>query len=173
MQGAVTGGTKYCTAQAKQDPGKQVVFVMLTDYSTLQDTCSVGSQQLLAALDGALGAEPPVRSWFLSLGGLAFIVDQLANAGGTGQAVNVGSIGSIRNALLRAAVGCRYALPAAGSVTSVSVGGGTVPKVNGAKSCNNAGYYEIGSPPTAVELCNSSCDQVANSAPVQLTVACP
>lgn len=186
---ALRGACDYARDYRTTVPDHQVVLLLLTDgRPEAPTTCRGGDGSCCPSLDDAVvaaqecRASTGIRTFVLGIGPLLDNLEQIAVAGGTGEAylVQGGDVGAeVRNALNRirgnAAIPCELQLPEppsgqaldlakinlsyeAGDCTDTAFSA-----VRSAADCGDADgwYYDDPDAPARILLCPNSCDRVS------------
>lgn len=155
--------------------------VLLTDGEPQPCTTNTVSD-LAASAEEAL-SNLSIRTHVISLGA-PDVLDPVAAAGGTGESISAdATTASISDALAQvagSAASCRFLLPLDADdpsrvnlILSTPSEDETVPKVNTAQDCSDAGwYYDNPATPTSVFLCPASCSALSESTEVEWALGC-
>jgi len=194
---ALTGAIQYARSYKTAHPTETVAVLLVTDgvpeapCSSLS-SCSSNPPSLQATVEaasqGANGA-PPIKTFVLGIGPSLAAIDQIAAAGGTGQAFLVASSPDALQALERirsTTVGCAFLVPQPPHMDFSLVNlrytlPGAPPEVvfyvGDAARCDavrGGWYYDDPARPTRVLLCPATCDRVhTNGASLDLVLGCP
>jgi von Willebrand factor type A domain len=198
---AIRGGCTYAQAHKMANPSHSVVVLLLTDGEPKAPvTCQSGSccptlADAVAAADECRSSNPAIRTYVLGVGPFLENLQQIASAGGTDQAYLVGDQDVATNVLAAlnairadATIPCEIKLPDApngqmldhGKVNIAyqdsSCAMTTLYYVEQIELCDpmlGGWYYDDPTLPTSVQLCPSSCDQVAiPGGRLALTIGC-
>src|SRR5207247_98620 len=143
--------------------------------------CNSNVTNVSAAARTAAAAIPPIKTFVIGIGNTGNLND-IANAGGTGQAliVNSASAGQdfldAMNAIRGAALTCEFTIPTPRNgetldpnlvnvvfTPKTGTGGTIFYKVSDASACDptlGGWYYDDNSNPTRILLCDSSCNTI-------------
>jgi hypothetical protein len=196
MRPALQGGIVALQTWLIANPSHEGIIVLVTDGDPSSCTNNTVSAIATVAQD-ALNATPSVRTFVVGMDGATFgNLDQIATAGGTKSAFNVGSGTSAFVAALEKirlqAISCEYVLPVPdpteGTLDFESVKVEFVPglnepaqdikKVAAPISCGEISggfYYDNAVPPSRIILCPASCDLVRSgteNAEVRVVLGC-
>lgn len=182
---ALEGTMDYLEAFAA--PDRQIVIALATDGEPGPCTPNTVADVAAVAAQGQ-ARDPAILTFVIGLGSLSSL-NEIAQAGGTGQAILVDTSNSGTQFLdalndIRGAVSCQYKIPTPSDGTPnpdlVNVGitppGGmqdVIPRVANAQACQGqpGWYYDNPAAPNQILLCPSSCDLVENSEGVLVDVA--
>jgi hypothetical protein len=187
---ALSGALSYVTSYAQAHRGRTVAVVFATDGEPTQCTSSnntiAGAVRVAAA---AAAGTPPIKTYVLGVGPSLNNLNQIAQAGGSGQAYLVESGGSqdllaALNSIRKSALSCDYSIPVFPgkpldfSAVNVRVKVGAtgdeklITKVDSPAACGATGgwYYDDNSAPTRITLCPTICDPMVATAGSTLTV---
>jgi hypothetical protein len=193
MYPALAGATQWAVAQA--DPAaKRSVVILVTDGEP--NGCNE-DPTAIAALAGDAQAQAEVLTYVIGMDGANIAqLDQIAVAGGSGQAFVVGSGTSVNKDLMNALeqirtekLACNFPMPTSdkagaevepGEVNITHTTGGgtptTIPQVKSAADCGADGgwYYDSPTTPTEITLCPASCDAVQGGADsaIEIVLGC-
>jgi hypothetical protein len=179
FEGVLRGGTSFALDYALAHPELQVNIALLTAFDP-PDNCASDLTVLTGIVQLAAHAEPPVRTHIGRLaGGSGATLHTIALAGGSNGGVAVSSESEIAGVVHRAAVSCRFTLPAgsAGTLTAALLPAASSPvpltEASSAANCSGDQYFFSGG--QALVLCPSACGKVVpqSTAVVQLDVSCP
>jgi len=168
LQGAII----YARGWAEHNPGKKVIVVLATDGEP--NKCNSTPDTVSQAAADGLNGTPSIPTYVIGIGNIASL-NQVAQAGGTGQALIVAADPAVAsqqfvdamNAIRGAALPCDYAIPSGGNPSKVNLsfdeGGGPmfVPNVGSAQSCDPAAggwYYDNPAAPQRIVTCAATCD---------------
>jgi hypothetical protein len=194
---ALEGSYRYLDSRTLQNPGRRVVTVLATDGDpTPCDGGSLAPIADVAALAAtALAGPSRIQTFVIGVGGSLANLDQVAQAGGTGQAFLTDTSADLATELTAAleairtsATPCAYQIPDSSergvidpdrvNVHLVPSGAATptlVPMTpdGTAAGCGPEGgwYYDDPASPSVVELCDSTCSDAFN-ADVELQFGC-
>lgn len=194
LGGAILRGIDEANAQ----PGEVSAVLLVTDGKPdgPADTCAGVNPEdpaEVAALAAAGAAfEPPVKTFVIGLPGVdVTVANQIASAGGTEQAIVVGTTDTADNfteALKKAQgalLSCVYEIPdevaqgqvGLGSVNvSIAPGGGDYQIVPRNDACEGPGWhFDDPSSPTSIMLCPDSCALIEDDpdAAISIVLGCP
>jgi hypothetical protein len=188
---ALRGGIEHARAKQLAEPDRAVAVALVTD--GWPNACDSSAERLVSLAREGVSTDPPVLTYVIGFRtGRLSILDQIAAAGGTGQAVVIGSDGAAQQLVdtlkqLRERLQeCRYAVP---PVEAEPVGSDVtvaylrdpdsepqpLPFVTGLAACSGDGFYvDDLDAPTEVQLCPASCDRVQaeRDSRVVVTVGC-
>ncbi|HEX4338533.1 MAG TPA: vWA domain-containing protein [Polyangiaceae bacterium] len=179
---AIRGACTYATSWKKQNPGRQVVVLLVTDgvpEAPVSRNCKPTLPDAEAAAKDCI-SQSAIQTYVLGVGANLDNLSGLAQAGGTDHAYLAGTMDvstTVLDALNQirdgAAVPCKFKVPPAPSgqtldPTLVNVGyddsAGAehlVPSAGTSSNCAMGGwYYDDAQNPTTLSLCPSSCDTV-------------
>jgi hypothetical protein len=192
-QPALSGALEYAQAHQKADPIRKIIVVLATDGQP--NDCNSNVTNVSAAARAAAAAIPPIKTFVIGIGNTGNLND-IANAGGTGQAliVNSASAGQdfldAMNAIRGAALTCEFTIPTPRNgetldpnlvnvvfTPKTGTGGTIFYKVNDASACDptlGGWYYDDNSNPTRILLCDSSCNSIkATDGNLDIVLHCP
>lgn len=174
------GAVNYATAWATANPTHLTFIVLATDGEP--NNCNPNSTQGTAGVAAAAATgSPPVRTFVIGVGDNLSSLNQIAAAGGTGQAFLVDAGNNTTQAFIDALVAIRaegecqfqIPLPTDGSqpdfnrvnVTLQGPGGEEIELFNvgdasGCDPTDGGWYYDDPAAPNTIVLCPASCDQV-------------
>ncbi len=172
---ALQAAAQVAEGRAKQATSHKVVVVLATDSLPLDCDLEVSSVAQVAA--NALAAAPSIDTWVIAVGNTG-LLDPIAQAGGTSEALGVGpsnlgqqfldALTTIRDR----ASACQFAIPAGQQVdlgevnlSYATTGGAREPvfQVADETSCDpthGGWFYDHPADPGRIELCSTSCDSV-------------
>jgi hypothetical protein len=179
---AIRGACQYATGWKTQNPGRQVVILLVTDgmpEAPVSRNCKPTLPDAEAAARDC-ASQSGVATYVLGVGANLDNLKSIAQAGGTDHAYLAGTqdvsttvldaLNQIRDS---AAVPCKFKVPppprgqtlnpALVNVTYEDTSGGShlVPSAGGPDNCASGGwYYDNPQNPTSLSLCPSSCDTV-------------
>ena len=177
MYAALGGAEQWATAYADAHPTEKEVVILVTDGEP--NGCNEDIDDIAQLAADAL-ADHNVATYAVGLEGSAEAqMNQIAEAGGTGQGIFIGS-GDAQAELLAALkaiqgsqVSCVFAMPEGEpgapvdpnkvnvNYTSGSSDTETIGQVSGASDCQNGGwYYDDALNPSTITLCPSTCATV-------------
>jgi hypothetical protein len=187
---ALQGALDHSKAWAAAHPGHVVIAVLATDGEPTE--CDTNVANIAATAATALGGNPSIKTFAIGVFAPADVpsgpnaLDQIAAAGGTGQAFVIDTSNASQNvetqflmalnAIRGAALGCQYAIPVPEAGTpdygnlnvQYTPGGGGAPEsllnYPDAAHCPAAGdgwYYDNDAAPTQILLCGSTCTKVS------------
>jgi hypothetical protein len=183
---ALQGAIQYAQSFARQNPARNVIVVLATDGepNACNSTSTTVSQAALVGLSGS----PSIPTYVIGLGNIA-VLNQIAQAGGTGQALVVSTDPQLTsqqfldalNAIRAGASSCDYMIPAGGASTpylvNLSFDSGTgatfVPNVGSASACDpvtGGWYYDNPAAPQRIVTCPATCDRFRLSASVRVNI---
>lgn len=187
---ALSGAMSYVTSYAQTHRGRTIAVVFATDGEPTQ--CTGNNNTIAGAVRvaaGAASATPPIKTYVLGVGPSLGNLNQIAQAGGSGQAYLVESGGSQEllaalNAIRKSALSCDYSIPilpgkpldfsAVNIRVKVGASGAEqlISKVDGPSACGAAGgwYYDNNLTPTRITLCPATCSPMLATAGSRLTV---
>jgi hypothetical protein len=187
---ALSGAIQYVTGYQQTHPGRQTAIVFATDgepVGCMQNNNTLAGAVRVAA--AALAAMPPIRTYVLGVGPALGNLNQIAAAGGTGQAYLVESGGSADlitklNEIRKSALTCDYQIPVipgkpldlnlVNIETRVGANGMAqlIKRVDSPAQCGSAGgwYFDNPSAPTKIQLCPATCDPLLATMGSQLKV---
>lgn len=195
---ALQGAYSYATIWATANPDRKTIVVLATD----GDPTNCGSTNNVTDISNqlvapALAQNPSLLTFVIGVGKSLGSLNQIAAAGGTGQAFIIDTAGAdpggqflkaMQNIQGSAALGCEYGIPSPPSGTTdfnkVNVQftppNGTptlLKKVPDAASCTGATggwHYDDNASPTRIILCDSSCSAIQSfsGATVEVQLGC-
>jgi hypothetical protein len=194
-QVAMQGAVDYATAWAQAHPDHLVYIVFATDG---EPTGCVDANSIQGTADlaqAAAGGTPPVPTFVIGVGTELTSLNQIAQAGGTGQAYLVDTGGNVTQQFIdalnaiRANQLCQYQIPQPDVGTpdfdliNVSLvdpadplNATTVPNVGDEASCDpvtGGWYYDDPQSPEVILLCPATCDEVnQQNLDVDILVGC-
>jgi hypothetical protein len=182
---AIRGACSYAQGWKARHPAHSVVILLVTDgvpEAPVTFSCNPTVDDAAQAARNCFAASPGIPTYVLGVGGRLDNLDQLAEAGGTGQAHLVGANTDVTDEVLEAlnriresaAVRCEFQVPPAPqgeridpSLVNVtfedSRGDVQVIQASGSLAgCGDEGgwYYDDPTAPSIVKLCPSTCDKV-------------
>ncbi len=196
MRPALEGGIDAMTAWLTLNPTHEGIVILVTDGDP--GGCSSNTASDVANVaESAFNATPSIRTFVVGMDGANFSnLDNIAEAGGTDEAFNVGSgtaafVAALDEIRLEG-ISCEYVLPvplpSEGTLDfdSVSVEyvpglnepAEDVPRVSDLGDCGELSggfYYDDNSDPTRIVLCPASCDLVQSgteNAQVRVVLGC-
>jgi hypothetical protein len=181
---ALTGAIQHARGWAQQNPAKKVIVVLATDGSP--NACNSTVESVSQIAQEGMNGSPSIPTYVIGIGNIAGL-NQIAQAGGTGQALVVDADPQIAsqqfvdamNAIRGAALPCDYGIPAGGTPDKVNLSfdeGGApvfVPNVGDASRCDPATggwYYDNAASPQRILTCTATCDRFKSSATAQVNV---
>ncbi|MFH2007723.1 MAG: hypothetical protein ABI333_14150 [bacterium] len=191
---AMGGAVTYATAWAQAHPTHLTFIVFATDGEPTG--CSTNSISGTSALaQSAANANPSVKTFVIGVGDGLDALNQIATAGGTGQAFLVDTGGNVTQQFIdalneiRLTGGCMYQIPMPQQGTpdfglinvrlvdpADPASAVTIPNVTNAAGCDpllGGWYYDDPAAPSIIMLCPASCDEVAaNNLEVEILVGC-
>jgi hypothetical protein len=186
---AMQGAIQHARAWQQQNPTHKVVVLLVTD--GLPSDCDSTIPNVAQAAALGLSGSPSIPTFVLGLGLALGDLNQVAQAGGTNQAViadpsNATALAQAMNQIRGAALPCDYALPSSGNVDArkvniefTSEGGGTVtvPNVGDVTRCDasqGGWFYDNVDAPTRVVACPATCSAFKGtvSGSVNVVVGC-
>lgn len=192
---ALGGAILSCADALQQKPGTSCAVMLVTDGAPVGPAPLCGGvdpedPQVIANLAATGFAQYGIRTFVIGLQGVPVTTANLiAQAGGTDQAIIVGSINvqvEFQNALAKArgkALPCDYELPTTNfdpgfvNVAYTPSAGGMSQKLLQDKNCTNGIGWHYDNPvaPTKISLCPATCDTVRNDlgAELQILLGCP
>lgn len=196
---AVRGACTYAREVAASRPGHDVVVLLVTDgepqapLTSAKGTCSPTLEDAVAAATECRTGGAGVRTFVLGVGPSLQKLNQIAAAGGSGQAylVESGGGGEVLQALNRirsdAQIPCALRLPGSNVATldldtvnivyaDQSCALTTIGRVETLAACSpqlGGWYYDDPAQPSSIRLCDSSCKQVsAPGGQLKVSVGC-
>ncbi len=187
---ALQGAMDQMTAWLLQNPTHAGVVVLATD-GIPNDCASTVDKVAQVALSGA-SDNPKILTFVIGVGSNLTALNQIAQAGGTGNAFLVDTAGNVTqqfidalNAIRGGAIACEYLIPTPEGGTidfgkvNVQYTPGTgdkefFPKVENKAACPPSGdgwYYDNPANPTKVILCQSTCDKIEADGQAEIGVA--
>lgn len=194
---ALEGSYPYVKNWATAHPNEKTILVLATDGDPSVG-CANNTVPLIASnlVAPALAGNPSIMTFVIGVGSSLTSLNQIAAAGGTGQAFIVDTAADPAGQFLAAMkaietsvlLGCQYAVPAPttgpfdpnkvnvqytpNGSTAISLG-----KVGNAGQCtptSGGWYYDNPSAPTQIILCDSSCTAIngGTGATVQIVLGC-
>ena len=191
---ALQGAVDYAKSWAGAHVDHVTIVVLATDGDPTECDTDLGHIDNIAA--AAANSSPAVLTFVIGVGSSLTALNQLAAAGGTGQAFLVDTGQNVNQQFLDAlnviqgqALGCNYTIPqpAEGQLdydkvnVSYTPGGSNVaetfPKVSGPGDCPPSGdgwYYDDNLAPTQIILCNGTCTKVAadSTGKIEIVLGC-
>ena len=192
---ALAGAIEYAKGWATQHPDRKVVVVLQTDGEP--NVCESTVQAVTDVAAAGVAATPSMVTYVIGVGEELRNLNQIAQAGGTGDAFIVDTaqdttrqfIDAMNKIRASAAVSCEFVVPKEGSsgpidfnkvnVTITPPGGAGQPllKAANAGQCHpqtGGWYYDQPAAPTRVLLCPASCSTVKadTGMTVQLEIGC-
>ncbi len=189
--GALYGSLQYANLLQNDNPDRVVVVVLASDGDPTM--CNTVVSDIAGIAQVALEFNG-VRTFAVAIQGATIAnLDEIAAAGGTGQAIDVTSdVTELGTKLteIRATLACEFDIPeptggqpfdpaqlnidyTPGDGSSVE----TIPQVDGASSCGNGDgwYYNNPNMPTKVIFCPDTCDRIKQDvgASVRFVFGCP
>jgi hypothetical protein len=203
MHPALEGALKWATDKVTADPSQRTVVVLVTDGAPFGCQPHPGTENVnedvavLVDMAAKAYAEHGIFTYVIGLqGSFEWIVNDIAAAGGTGQAVLVND-SSTHDALLAALQGikeqhveCEIEVPASGpggdpidpgKVNVAYTAGGmgeptALGQVADAGACGESGgwYYDNPSAPSKILICGATCDSIQgdNGAKLDIVLGC-
>jgi hypothetical protein len=196
MRPALEGGVLGLQDWLTQNPTHEGIIILVTDGDPTG--CTNNNASAVADVAGdALAGTPSIRTFVVGMDGANFgNLDDIADAGGTDEAFDVGSGTSAFVAALEEirvdAITCEYVLPipspSEGTLDFDSVGVEYIPGINepaepvervdGASDCGEISggwYYDDPAEPSRIILCPASCELVQSgteNAEVRVVLGC-
>jgi hypothetical protein len=177
---ALEGAIDYAFSWAQQKPDHITVVVLATDGEPTNCNPNTVTTVVARAEEGFTGT-PSIRTFVIGVGSQLTTLNEIAEKGGTGQAIIVSAGNASKEFLaalnaIRGAIGCAYKLPVPTSgepdtdklnvVFTPDAAGEPeyFPRVQTAADClgNKAWYYDDNANPTQIILCPAACDLVTN-----------
>lgn len=188
---ALEGGMAYVRERlASTGYNARIVLLLVTDGEPDQDDCTGNTLDGCAqvAADG-FAAAMSVPTYVLSTAS-DIVLDQIAQAGGTGTAINadVSSPGGLANKLIEisqqelAELPCEYAMPAGyeaindPDLVNLRHNGANVGRVDGAGACDPARggwFYDNPGAPHQILTCAATCGVLKQGGAIDITLGCP
>lgn len=197
---AIRGACSYATEWKRQNPGRAVVILLVTDGvpetpdTNCWDDANEATREAIRAAEECATAEVPIKTYVLGVGKALSTLNSIARAGGTNQAYLVEG-GDVSSAVLSAlnairgdaTIPCEFRIPPAPDgatldLNLVNVGvcdaGGDPKEVFYAPSPDDCGdkqgwYLDNGSGEPRIRLCQASCETVSvPGAELYYTVGC-
>ncbi len=182
MQGAVQHAQQFAMQQ-----GIKTVVLLVTDGEPAECNSTVAG--VAAAAAGGLNGTPSIQTFVVGLGFSLGNLNQIAQAGGTGQAIladpaNPGAVSAALNQIRAAALPCDYEVPpeAFSDLSLVNVEytppgnqPATVPQTDEANCPNvqQGWFYDDPVNPTRILVCPQTCDLFNQGGSVNVRVGCP
>jgi len=195
MYGALYGSYQWATVYQDANPDRVVIVVFASDGEPNSCPGNQNDPGTIAGIAQSAFNYNGLRTFVIAIqGSNVSQLNQIASAGGTGQAYDVTSDTTLfkqKMEEIRAQVlGCEYLIPDPGQgnefdPTKVNVNytpGGTstpqaIPQADNEADCGNAPgwYYDDNANPTKIYLCPATCDQVEAdaTAKVDFIFGCP
>ncbi len=199
MYPALGGAILECIDQVAATPDELGAVLLVTDGSPDGPGVTCGGvnpsdpAEVAALAATGFAFDPPIKTLVVGLPGVAVnVADQIAAAGGSEEAIIVGTVDTANDfaAALKkaagAAVGCEFALPddlASGTVSTSDVnvtyapGGGSPAIVPANPDCAGGEGWAFDDPdaPKSIVLCPGTCDAVEadDAAEVKVVLGCP
>jgi hypothetical protein len=196
---AVQGGLRFASTWKKQNPEHNVVLVLATD-GLPDDTCKFTPPGRVANTISAVSAEvksayeasPPVPTYVIGVGSELAPLNDVANAGGTGQAVFIDTTKDVASqmvaafdAIRRKELTCEYAIPVPSGSSQIDytkvnirfvdeLGYADFLYVASPENCNKTNYgwfYDNPATPSRIILCEPFCSEVKASRTGKIDVA--
>ncbi len=191
---ALQGALDYTSGWAASHPDHVVIIVLASDGDPT--SCDTDPAAINAIAAAGAGANPQILTFVIGVGDELIALNDIAAAGGTGQAFLVDTNQDVAQQFLDAlnviqgtALGCIYDIPDPGDETpdygKVNVeytpggsnDGQVIPKVSGPGDCPPGGdgwYYDDEGAPAAIILCDDTCSKVAAdpSGQVDIVLGC-
>jgi hypothetical protein len=188
---ALQGAIDFARSQVMANPSRDVAVVLTSD--GIPNGCnSTVANAAAAAMAGATGM-PPIKTYVIGVGPQLNNLNQIAAAGGTGQAflIDTNNTAAAVAAQFTAALGkiaapitCNYTIPTTGKTPDFGavnvqsrVGASGSPqlvlKVPDAAGCGTTGgwFYDTNTgTPTKITLCPSTCSPLTNTEGSQLQI---
>jgi hypothetical protein len=169
---AEQGAIQYARGWAQAWPAHKVIVVLATDGEP--NKCNSTAASVSQAAADGLNGTPSIPTYVIGIGNIASL-NQIAQAGGTGQALIVAADPAVAsqqfvdamNAIRGIALPCDYAIPSGGAPNKVNLsfdegsGPAFVPNVGSAQGCDPAAggwYYDNPSAPQRILTCTATCD---------------
>ena len=169
---ALQGAIQYARGWAQTYTGKKTIVVLATDGDP--NACNSTIDAVAQAAADGLNGSPSIPTYVIGIGNVANL-NQVAQAGGTGQALIVAADPAVAsqqfvdamNAIRGAALPCDYAIPSGGAPNKVNLsfdeGSGPtfVPNVGSAQGCDPVAggwYYDNPAAPQRILTCTGTCD---------------
>jgi hypothetical protein len=187
---ALGGAFDYATRYAAAHPGRTVAVIFATDGEPT--SCAIENNTIAGAVSIAQSASrgvPPIKTYVLGVGPNLANLNQIAAAGGTGQAHLVESGGSqdlltALGAIRTSAFSCDYAVPVTVgkpldfNEVNVQMRLGSngmarlIARTGTRSSCgaNGGWYYDDNAAPTRILLCPASCEPLTATVGSAVTV---
>jgi hypothetical protein len=187
---ALSGAIQYATTYAQTHPGRTMAVVFASD--GLPTDCMNNNNTVAGAVrvaEAALMATPPIRTYVLGVGPNLSNLNQIAVAGGTGQAYLVESGGSAElitklNEIRKSALSCDYTIPVIQgrpldlNLVNIKARVGAtgmeqlILKVDGPAQCGSTGgwYFDNPTAPTKITLCPATCNPLLMTMGSELNV---
>jgi hypothetical protein len=189
---ALEGTMQYVVGWAQQNPGRKTVVVLATDgdptgctTNAVQDSANIAAQAL---------SQNGIQTFVIGVGNSLTSLNQIAQAGGTGQAYIVDAGGNVQQqfsdalaAIHGAALPCSFSIPTDGqadpnkvNITFTANGdpaAQTVPRTSSADSStcptNAPAWYYSDAAKTSAVLCDATCANLKTiSATVSFALGC-
>jgi hypothetical protein len=196
---ALTGAAQIASQWTHDNPGRTTVIVLATDGNPTG--CTANSVQDIANVAAAaLNATNKIKTFVIGVGSSLTALNQVAQAGGTGQAFIVDTAGDVAKAFTAAlnsirgqAVPCDFKVPTSTSsgpvdpakvnVSFAPPGGAPAPILQTANddpaNCGTGPgwYYDFdpardGKPPTLLKMCAASCAALTQGGAVSVELGC-
>jgi Mg-chelatase subunit ChlD len=179
LSAALGGAEQWAVAAQGQYPGDKVVVILVTDGAPNGCDENIGN---IAGLAGTAFSQNGILTYAVGLeGSNTGDMDQIAQSGGTGQGIFIGS-GNAEQDLLNAlkaiqgsAVSCNIPMPAAPAGQTLNPdqvnvnytpGGGSTQTINrvtdssGCDATSGGWYYDSNTAPSMITLCPATCTAV-------------
>lgn len=192
---AMQGALDFAASQKRANPGRDVALVLTSD--GIPNGCNSTVANAAQAAQAALMGPEQIKTYVIGVGPQLQNLNQIAAAGGTGQAFLVDTGGTPQDVAaqfvaalgkIAAPITCNYTIPVINGKTldynavnvQTRVGPGGTPQIIGkvpdAGSCGSAGgwYYDNNSAPTRITICPSSCTPLTNTegSNLQILIGC-
>ena len=188
---AVQGGLRFASSWKSQNPEHNVVLVLATDGlpdATCQFTppgrVANSISAVTSEVKAAFEASPPVPTYVIAVGSELAALNEVANAGGTGQAVIIDTTKDVSSQMLaafdsirRKELTCEYTIPTPTGTTQLDyarvnirfvdeLGYANFLYVASKDNCDKAPYgwyYDNPASPKKIVLCDLTCGEVKAS----------
>jgi hypothetical protein len=192
---AMQGALDFAASQKVANPGRDVALVLTSD--GIPNGCNSTVANAAAAAAAALAGPQNIKTYVIGVGPQLQNLNQIAAAGGTGQAFLVDTGGTPQDVAaqfvaalgkIAAPITCNYTIPTINGkmldLNSVNVqtrvGPSGTPqilnKVNDMAGCGTMGgwYYDNNNAPTRIIICPSSCTPITNTegSNLQILIGC-
>jgi Mg-chelatase subunit ChlD len=191
---ALQGAIQHAQAFKLAHPSHAVTVLLVTDGEP--DSCGLLSDTVTAAMQGVT-ATPSISTYVLGVGGSLDALNQIAKAGGTGQAYIVSDSQNVSAEVVmalnrirgQAVLPCEFQIPAADpgqkfdydkvnlSYTTSAAQTSTIGYAPDVTTCNRAALawrYDNAQAPSKIVLCDTTCESVTSAGgKLDIALHCP